>query len=85
MISHSKFLSTALQAVAAAQQVLDRYYQSDVRVQIKADKSLVTVADQEAEKIIKQTISSIFPSHSFLGVVAANALLHQKVINYLNT
>lgn len=67
MPANSQHLSTAIEAVTAAQEVLNKYYQADVRAQIKADKSPVTIADQEAERVIQKTISAVFPSHSFLG------------------
>ena len=85
MQSHSQCLSTALQAVKAAEKILGKYYQADLRTQLKSDKSPVTLADQEAEAAIKQTISSVFPSHSFLGEETSSSRVVQnsKEVEYL--
>ena len=64
---HSPFLSTALDAAKAAAAVIRRYYQRNLEVVIKADKSPVTEADVETEKVIRGIISSRFPEHGFYG------------------
>ena len=64
---HSPFLSTALEAAQAAAQVIRRYYQRNLEVVIKADKSPVTEADVETEKVIRGIISARFPDHGFYG------------------
>ena len=64
---HSPFLSTALEAAKAAAEVIRRYYQRNLEVVIKADKSPVTQADVETEKVIRGIISGRFPDHGFYG------------------
>jgi histidinol-phosphatase len=64
---HSPFLSTALEAAAAAADVVRRYYQRNLTITIKADKSPVTEADVEAEKVIRGIVTSKFPRHGFYG------------------
>ena len=64
---HSPFLATALDAARAAAEVIRRYYQRNVEVTIKADKSPVTEADVETEKVIHGLISARFPDHGFYG------------------
>lgn len=64
---NSPFLDTALEAARAAADVIRRYYQRNLQVIIKADKSPVTDADVETEKVIHGVISSRFPSHGFYG------------------
>jgi len=64
---HSPFLSTALEAAKAAAEVIRRYYQRNLEVVIKADKSPVTEADVETEKVIRGIIGSRFPEHGFYG------------------
>jgi histidinol-phosphatase len=64
---HSPFLSTALEAAKAAADVIRHYYQRNLEVVIKADKSPVTEADVETEKVIRNIISSRFPGHGFFG------------------
>jgi histidinol-phosphatase len=64
---HSPFLTTALDAARAAAEVIRRYYQRNLDVIIKADKSPVTQADVETEKVIHALISERFPAHGFYG------------------
>jgi histidinol-phosphatase len=64
---HSPFLTTALDAARAAAEVIRRYYQRNLDVIIKADKSPVTQADVETEKVIHAIISERFPAHGFYG------------------
>lgn len=64
---NSPFLTTALDAARAAAEVIRRYYQRNLEVTIKADKSPVTQADVETEKVIRGIIGERFPSHGFYG------------------
>ena len=57
---NSPFLTTALEAARAAADVIRHYYQRNLQVTIKADKSPVTEADVESEKVIHGVISSHF-------------------------
>jgi histidinol-phosphatase len=66
-MSHSPFLATALEAAAAAADVVRRYYQRNLSITIKADKSPVTEADVEAEKVIRNVVETRFPGHGFHG------------------
>src|SRR5262245_3967968 len=63
----SPFLATALDAARAAADVIRRYYQRNVAVTLKADKSPVTQADVETEQAIRAIISERFPAHGFYG------------------
>jgi histidinol-phosphatase len=63
----SPYLAVALEAVKAAEAVIMRYYNSDLVIETKADDTPVTVADREAEEIIKATIKQAFPDHTFFG------------------
>lgn len=67
MTTHSPFLATALEAARAAADVIRRYYQRNLDVVIKADKSPVTQADIDTEKAIRTIIGSRFPDHGFYG------------------
>lgn len=62
----SPFLATALEAANAAT-VIRRYYQRNLDIQIKADKSPVAWADIETEKVIRGIIGERFPEHGFYG------------------
>jgi histidinol-phosphatase len=64
---HSPFLATALEATRAAADVVRHYYQSNVAVTIKADKTPVTEADVETEKAIRSILAVRFPEHGFFG------------------
>jgi histidinol-phosphatase len=61
------FLSTALQAASAARELILSCYNCDIEIEIKSDHSPVTVADREAEQLIRATISSAFPEHGIFG------------------
>ena len=64
---NSPFLATALDAARAAAEVIRHYYQRNIEVTIKADKSPVTQADVETEKVIHGVIGARFPDHGFYG------------------
>ena len=66
-MQHSPFLQTALDAARAAADVVRHYYQSNLAITIKADKSPVTVADVETEKTIREIVSARYPEHGFHG------------------
>jgi histidinol-phosphatase len=66
-MTHSPFLATALEAAHAAAEVVRRYYQSNLAVTIKSDKTPVTEADVETEKVIRAILTSRFPEHGFYG------------------
>ena len=63
----SPFLATAIEAAQAAAVVIRRYYQQNLAITIKSDKSPVTQADVETEKVIRKLISERFPDHGFYG------------------
>lgn len=63
----SPFLATALDAARAGAEVIRRYYQRNLDVTLKADKSPVTQADVETEQVIHRVISERFPAHGFYG------------------
>ena len=63
----SDFLATALDAARAGAEVIRRYYQRNVQVTLKADKSPVTQADVETEQVIRGIIGARFPGHGFYG------------------
>lgn len=63
----SPYLQVGIDAVKQAEAVILRYVNQDIRAELKADQSPVTVADREAEDIIKQVISEKFPEHTFFG------------------
>jgi histidinol-phosphatase len=64
---HSRFLRTAIEAARAGETVIRHYYQGNVGIQIKADRTPVTVADLETEQAIKKVLQAAFPDHGFYG------------------
>jgi len=66
-MSHSPYLQVALQAVKEAEKIINQYYSNDIRLTLKPDQSPVTLADQEAEQVIRRVIQESFPNHSILG------------------
>jgi histidinol-phosphatase len=66
-VEHSNFLATALDAARAGAAVIRRYYQRNLQVTLKSDKSPVTQADVETEEIIRKVIAAQFPAHGFYG------------------
>jgi histidinol-phosphatase len=66
-MAHSEFLATALEAAHAGAEVIRRYYQRNLQITLKADKSPVTQADVETEQVIRAIIGQRFPTHGFYG------------------
>lgn len=79
-MSHSPFLTTALEAARAAGEVIKRYYQRNLDVTIKADKSPVTQADVETEREIHAVLSRKFPSHGFYGEETGQSALDAEYV-----
>ena len=79
-MSHSPFLSTALEAARAAADVVRRYYQSNLAVTIKADKTPVTEADVETEKVIRSILAARFPDHGFFGEETGQSALDAEYL-----
>jgi len=63
----SVYLTAALDAARAAAEVIRALYRRNVAVRVKADKSPVTEADVQAERVIRQVLEERFPDHGFFG------------------
>jgi histidinol-phosphatase len=57
----------AIDAARQAAQLAQRYYAGEFQVEWKADQSPVTVADREAEALLRTRLLGAFPSDGFLG------------------
>lgn len=57
----------ALEAARAAGQAALRYFENNVLVEWKADRSPVTQADREAEALLRERLMKAFPEDGFLG------------------
>jgi histidinol-phosphatase len=79
-MSHSVFLATALDAARTATAVVRGFYQSNLAVTIKADKTPVTRADVETEKVIRAIIETKFPTHGFHGEETGSKALEAEYV-----
>lgn len=66
MIDTSDEMKTATKAAKVAGKILMAHY-GRIKVEYKADRSIVTEADRESEKVIKTQLETEFPDYSFLG------------------
>lgn len=64
---YDKALTVALEAAKAAREVILSYYNGEFDIEIKADQTPVTIADRQAEQVIRNTIKESFPDHSIYG------------------
>jgi len=68
MTSHSESLLPKMTALAReAGALLMRYFAQRVKIEYKGDADLVTVADRESEKLIRQRIRESWPAHDVMG------------------
>jgi histidinol-phosphatase len=63
----SNELKAALDAARAAAEVIRGFYQRNVKIEVKADKTPVTEADVRSEEAIRELLSKRFPSYGFYG------------------
>jgi histidinol-phosphatase len=63
----SNELKAALDAARAAAEVIRGFYQRNVKIEVKADKSPVTEADVRSEEAIRDLLTTRFPSYGFYG------------------
>lgn len=61
-----KELESALDAARAAQKVIMDIYVHGFKVEIKSDKSPVTEADKQADKLIREVLHKAYPTYAFL-------------------
>jgi histidinol-phosphatase len=60
-------MTTARRAAEAAAAASLKHFRAGVRVELKPDRSPVTVADREAEAAVIEVIHDAFPDHGVLG------------------
>lgn len=61
------YLDFAIETAWQAGQLTLGYFQTGLRPDFKADESPVTVADREAEKLIRGRIEKHYPGHAIIG------------------
>src|SRR5215510_3486105 len=60
-------MNAALDAARAAAEVIRGFYQRNVKIEVKADKTPVTEADVRSEEAIRSLLEKRFPSYGFYG------------------
>ncbi len=63
----NKDLHFAIDVLKQAEQILLHYFQTGIEAKQKSDGSFVTKADQEAERLIRESIAKKYPDDSILG------------------
>jgi histidinol-phosphatase len=58
---------TAVEAARCAGKCATRYFDGSLQVERKADQSPVTVADRQAEQVLRKMLQAAFPHDGFLG------------------
>jgi histidinol-phosphatase len=81
---HSELLAVALDAARAAEEIVRHYYQRNLRITIKADKSPVTEADVETEKAIRSLIAAKYPAHGFHGEETGTSHLDAEYVWFVD-
>lgn len=66
-IDLKQLLATAIEAATSARELILSYYNGEFDVEIKADATPVTIADREAERVIRETIGNAYPGHGIFG------------------
>lgn len=67
MPSVNEFLDFAMDAAWQAGRLTLAHYQTGVAVERKTDQSVVTIADHEAEQLLRRLIAARFPGHGIVG------------------
>jgi histidinol-phosphatase len=67
MASLREYLDFAVETAYQAGRLTLGYYRTDLRPEFKGDDSPVTVADREAEALIRRRIEACYPQHAIVG------------------
>jgi histidinol phosphatase-like enzyme (inositol monophosphatase family) len=62
-----ELLDVAMDAAYLAGRRTLAYFQTGVRPDMKADNTPVTIADREAEEVVRQRVKAAYPHHAILG------------------
>lgn len=63
----SEFIALAHQIVDAARPVIRQYFRQPIAIDDKADASPVTIADREAEEVMRRILREKVPHHGIIG------------------
>ncbi len=61
------FVTLAQQLADAARPIVRGYFRAPIEIEVKADKSPVTIADREAERVMRELIEQAYPDHAIEG------------------
>lgn len=62
-----EFVQFSKQLAIASGEIITRYFRSEIEVEVKADESPVTIADKEAEAVMRDMIMRRYPAHGIIG------------------
>ncbi len=62
-----EFVDFSKELARASGEVIMRYFRSDLAVETKTDQSPVTIADKQAEEIMRELIMKEYPEHGIIG------------------
>jgi histidinol phosphatase-like enzyme (inositol monophosphatase family) len=66
-INMDDFIFFAQKLAQASGEIIRRYFRSGVEVETKSDQSPVTIADRQAEEVMRRMIQNRYPHHGVLG------------------
>ena len=73
-IDSDKLASDLASFSFASRQVISRYFRQDITIEGKADHSPVTIADKQAEQVLREAISAAYPDHNIVGEEAGGTI-----------
>ena len=62
-----EFLDFSKELARASGEIIMSYFRSDFTVETKADESPVTIADRQAEEVMREMIMKAYPDHGIIG------------------
>ena len=62
-----EFLDFSKELARASGEIIMRYFRSDFTIETKADESPVTIADRQAEEVMRELIMKAYPEHGIIG------------------
>jgi len=62
-----EFVDFSKELAGASGDIIMRYFRSDIAVETKSDESPVTIADKQAEEIMREMIMKEYPAHGIIG------------------
>lgn len=63
----NEWIAFSWRLAQASGKIIRRYFRTPLEIETKADQSPLTIADQEAERAMRQLIQEKFPDHGILG------------------